>query len=449
LAVLALFALARHFMLGSVIGGYGKTDFNPIHILTVFADYHSLLKILVPVSEEYRYLSQAMRPVLLPLLAILSLVVLRLLVKGGGKSRTLFILPLLMLWSFGALLPAFQIWHIHPNLVGSRLFFLSSVPLCMVLTLKAVPGHGHLTLRELKYWALGGFLALSGLYLVWCEVLNLNLRAWHDASMRMQVFMKELNAKALTGKPIILANLPQDYKGAGMIGRRLYLDIMLKPPLNSSDISSKILTVKVDGAYFDRDGLKEALKLGGKEAEIIYFDNALARFSNYQDTAKPPQEGNLIGKLSAAPGLLLSKEAEKEKQWKVLKEGETELRLSKTSPGSLALHVPEKASFRLPLPLALPSLYDQDESCLRIEMVKTTGAGDGDVNLLILNKEGQVVETLALAGSNGEKTCRLSGLTCLARPDVADGGKAALYFEPGNYLLKGIYLLKQKGTDKP
>ncbi|HNG21892.1 MAG TPA: hypothetical protein PLI59_22065, partial [Candidatus Obscuribacter sp.] len=131
------------------------------------------------------------------------------------------------------------------------------------------------------------------------------------------------------------------------------------------------------------------------------------------------------------------------------KEGETELRLSKTSPGSLALHVPEKASFRLPLPLALPSLYDQDESCLRIEMVKTTGAGGGDVNLLILNKEGQVVETLALAGSNGEKTCRLSGLTCLARPDVADGGKAALYFEPGNYLLKGIYLLKQKGTDKP
>ncbi|HNM50072.1 MAG TPA: hypothetical protein PKN86_10230, partial [Candidatus Obscuribacter sp.] len=450
LGVLALFALARHLMLGSVIGGYGKTDFNPIHILTVFADYHSLLKILVPVSEEYRYLSQAMRPVLLPLLAILSLVVLRLLVKGGGKSRTLFILPLLMLWSFGALLPAFQIWHIHPNLVGSRLFFLSSVPLCMVLTLKAIPGHGHLTLRELKYWALGGFLALSGLYLVWCEVLNLNLRAWHDASMRMQVFMKELNEKALIGKPIILANLPQDYKGAGMIGRRLYLDIMLKPPLNSSDISSKILTVKVDGAYFNKDGLKEALKMGGKEAEIIYFDNDRASFSKYRGLANAPlAEGNLLGKLSAAQGLLLSKEAEKEKQWKVLKEGETELRLSRTSPGSLALNVPEKTAFRLPLPLGLPSLYDQDESCLQIDLVKQTGAGDGDVKLVILNKEGQVVETLALAGNNGEKTCLLSGLTCLVRPDVADGGKMALYFEPGNYLLKGIYLLREKGTDKP
>ncbi|MBK8220845.1 MAG: hypothetical protein IPK73_07470 [Candidatus Obscuribacter sp.] len=450
LGVLALFALARHLMLGSVIGGYGKTDFNPIHILTVFADYHSLLKILVPVSEEYRYLSQAMRPVLLPLLAILSLVVLRLLVKGGGKSRTLFILPLLMLWSFGALLPAFQIWHIHPNLVGSRLFFLSSVPLCMVLTLKAVPGHGHLTLRELKYWALGGFLALSGLYLVWCEVLSLNLRAWHDASMRMQVFMKELNEKALIGKPIILANLPQDYKGAGMIGRRLYLDIMLKPPLNSSDISSKILTVKVDGAYFNKDGLKEALKMGGKEAEIIYFDNDRASFSKYRGLANAPlAEGNLIGKLSAAQGLLLSKEAEKERQWKVLKEGETELRLSRTSPGSLALNVPEKTAFRLPLPLGLPSLYDQDESCLQIDLVKQTGAGDGDVKLVILNKEGQVVETLALAGNNGEKTCLLSGLTCLVRPDVADGGKVALYFEPGNYLLKGIYLLREKGTDKP
>ncbi|HMW92152.1 MAG TPA: hypothetical protein PKE54_19150, partial [Candidatus Obscuribacter sp.] len=75
--------------------------------------------------------------------------------------------------------------------------------------------------------------------------------------------------------------------------------------------------------------------------------------------------------------------------------------------------------------------------------------GDGDVKLVILNKEGQVVETLALAGNNGEKTCLLSGLTCLVRPDVADGGKMALYFEPGNYLLKGIYLLREKGTDKP
>ncbi len=446
LGLLAVFALVRHLILGSVIGGYGKTELNPIHILTVFADYHSLLKILVPVSEEYRYLSQAMRPVLLPLLAILALVVLRLLVKGGGRSRTLFILPLLMLWSFGALLPAFQIWHIHPNLVGSRLFFLSSVPLCMVLTLKAVPGHGHLNLRELKYWALGGFLALSGLYLVWCEVLNLNLKAFHDASLRMQVFVKELNEKVRVGKPIILANLPQDYKGAGMIGRRLYLDIMLKPPLNKTDIRSKILTVKVDGAYFDRDAWREALKLCGKDAEILYFDNALARFSKYPGaTVATAESGNLLAKIGAAQGLALHQGS----QWKVLKEDESQLSLSPTNPGSLSLNVPDKATYRLPLPVDLPSLFDLDESYLRIDLQKSAGAGAGNVKLVILNRQEEVVESLPLSFDKGEKPCLLSRLTCLARSDVAAGGRVALYFEPGDYLLKGIYLLRQKGADKP
>ena len=110
----------------------------------------------MPISEEYLPIRTLAPYCLTPLIAISACFLIRSLImyaKMGGPvigasihgpttkfNFSLLIIPAaIIFWLALALIPTFQIWHIYPNLVGSRLFFLSSAGLCMALAMMALP----------------------------------------------------------------------------------------------------------------------------------------------------------------------------------------------------------------------------------------------------------------------------------------------------------------------
>jgi hypothetical protein len=251
IVTLIAFAIFRQALIGTTVGGYGAAGFADLPgAMKIFANRESLVKIFVPVSEEFLPVRALALPCVLPMIVIGATFVLRQLALFTiARARpALLLVPLsALLWAALALLPAFQIWHIYPNLVGSRLFFLSSAGLCIGLSLLALPSVEAVRQKTFAILSLPALIALPALYLVWFYCLQINLGAWQQASALLASFETQLR-QAVPASPegrITLLNLPQDYKGAGMLGRKLYLDIFNRPPLCGEDLSGDhILTVE-------------------------------------------------------------------------------------------------------------------------------------------------------------------------------------------------------------
>ncbi|MBN8660860.1 MAG: hypothetical protein J0M35_10875 [Candidatus Obscuribacter phosphatis] len=462
LGLLLAFALVRQLILGTTIGGYGRADIW--QSLSNFLNRDSLIKIIVPVSEEYHYLSKAIKPAVLPVALITLLAVVRSLLHGApGKLKILLSIPLLMLWCFIALLPAFQIWHIYPNLVGSRLFFLSSVPLCLVLTMKALPGHIAVDKKKMTIWLMSGCLALSSLYLIWCHLLQINLQAWHHASSRMEKFDEQITKLAMTNAKVALANLPQDYKGAGMIGRRLYLDILVSPPLKDRSLSERLLTAEKPGEYFDRKEWKEIVKELSKGAPLVYFDNNTENFYVYkapllslqswlkqkESKIEPKAESRIEPKKAAKEesenksengydclkDLLQAQANTNEKDWMVVDKGATTLTkvVSPNSCESLEVAVAEKP-YILTLDLPLPSLLDSPESDLVLELKAQKEGKSIAPQVVLIDEKGELAARLPQTNE-----VSLSAIKALAAPAMQKG-RLGVYLEPGNTIIEKILL---------
>lgn len=433
---LIAFAVFRHCLLGTTVGGYGSHSFSLIGLFKVFFESDSLLKVLVPVSEEYRYVNTAIKPAVAPVMALAALLFIRLLVTRSGKEKAkvklspaMFTIPLLMIWCIGALLPAFQIWHIFPNLVGSRLFFLSSVPFCMVLALKALPAQGPIESGHLKKWCVTGIFLVSLLFIIWTNLLSVNLQAWVDASARMKVFRHELEKllverdKTDKNGAIILANLPQDYKGAGMVGRRQYLDILLTPPLVSQDLRHRIVTINSKGLYYDPQALNAAL---AHRAPIYAFDKESGHFILEKDDKAPVADKSLYFSLAANDSKILAQdypeiakvdgtrwhEENPEKALIVLYQDHAVLK-----SGSLEDLV-------LPMPgFSFPPLGTKGEVYLTLKGRALAGGAQAPLRVAVRDRNGHINKDLPLLKVNAD-TYRvlLSGLTADGVPDRNTAG---------------------------
>ena len=245
-AALMLIAFARLKFLGTLIGGYGQTDIHSlIASLASFTDRASIFKIFVPVSEEM-HASNALLELCAGLIvaAVLAGVTKNIICRSSWKPA-LF----LLMWCAVALLPTFQIWHIYPNLVGSRLFFLSSAPFCVLLALIAQPATEAITKRTATILGVVGASILAAIFLLWTYCLELNLAPWVEAGQRMKAIALQLDdlSKQSHGR-VALLTLPTDYKGAGMITRPLYLTLLSKPPFHQTDISKSLLSTEASAA---------------------------------------------------------------------------------------------------------------------------------------------------------------------------------------------------------
>lgn len=241
---LAVCAVARTLLLSTVVGGYETLGTgNFMSIFTVFLDKATLLKLLIPVNEEV-----AIATWLIPTLwtsygLVALLLAVRLLMRSVAIRPFIF----LAAWAIILVLPTFQVWHIHPNIVGSRLFFLSSGPFCMLFALAALPAVDVLTRQMAKFFTLAGAVALTVIFLCWGILLSSNIEPWVKAGNLMSglhVQISKAAAEIPDGSRLLLLDIPRDYSGAGMLTRPQYLAFMAQGPVSVKDFSNKLITIE-------------------------------------------------------------------------------------------------------------------------------------------------------------------------------------------------------------
>lgn len=258
IAILGLFAVLRTVVLHGQVGGYGK-----IHLKTMlkqflnFVDLSTLMKILIPINEHYPLPQPYTQAMLLSYaLALLNLASQALRNKAFAKVLAFFIF-----WGIVNVLLTFQIWHIYPNLVGFRLFFLSSAALCAILSM------GFMVDAKSKAMSVLNALAAIFLGAVWSVVLLNNLKPFEEAATMMHTLeqqVTELSATAQSKKErFLLLNLPQDFCGAPMLGKAAFLAVMMQPPLAKRDCRSQIMVSQPFGSStaVNLDNLKEEIPL--------------------------------------------------------------------------------------------------------------------------------------------------------------------------------------------
>jgi hypothetical protein len=245
---LAAYATMRTFLIGTLVGGYSSGGLKEmLSTWRVFLDKPTLFKLVFPVNEEV-LVNPAYHALLFAAYVMIALsLTLRLIFRAAPWRPFIFLLASTLIM----VLPTFQVWHINPNLVGSRLFFISSAPFCIFIALAALPALDRISRR----WAHGvttvGVLCLVTIFASWSYVLNANLKPWLAASAQMQNLQSQIQilaAQCPPGKHMLLLNLPRDYSGAGMLTRPQYLAILAQPPFSKSDLTSKFITVEPIGS---------------------------------------------------------------------------------------------------------------------------------------------------------------------------------------------------------
>jgi hypothetical protein len=241
---LALYAAFRTALLGAVVGGYGEGGLSVFaNSWRVFLDKASLVKIILPMNEEVQFAS-FVKPASLAIYAGALVIFLFRLVAGSTKVRPFLFL---LCWAVVAILPTIQVWHIYPNLVGSRLFFISSAPLCMLLALLLLPAVDAMKRRQAIAVTAIGTLLLTLLFGLWSYELQGNLQPWITAGKQMETLLSQVRTIAREtpdGKHVLLLDLPRDFSGAGMLTRPQYLAIAAKPPFSEVDYASRLVTIE-------------------------------------------------------------------------------------------------------------------------------------------------------------------------------------------------------------
>ncbi|HEY9714542.1 MAG TPA: hypothetical protein V6C72_13835, partial [Chroococcales cyanobacterium] len=130
---------------------------------------------------------------------------------------------------------------------GSRLFYISSAPFCMLLALLGSGCAAAARHRLVTFTTACGAAALTALFLTWVWVLEKDTRPWFVAGVQMQKIeqrLERLAASIAPGKKVLLLELPQDYQGAGLITRSQYLDQIARPPFTKEAYADKLITVE-------------------------------------------------------------------------------------------------------------------------------------------------------------------------------------------------------------
>ena len=250
--------MSRFVFLGTLIGGYGDGGTggsaaigSAFSSLRNFLNVETLKQILFPINLDliaragaYDAANTITKILSAAYTGILALGVVRLAMNCLSKR----VIAFLVIWTVVSVLPAFQIWHISPNMVGSRLFFLGSAPAIMLLVLLALPAIDAMKPALAKVFATLGGILLFVVLSVWTVCLQLNQLSWVQASHEVKTFIDSV-AKAIAATPenrkIVLLNLPTDYSGAGMITRPQYLAYALSAPyFPNSNLTSRVITIE-------------------------------------------------------------------------------------------------------------------------------------------------------------------------------------------------------------
>lgn len=280
LAVLAVYALLRTMVLGTVIGGHvsALAQLFQDTLLARLFQTGSFWSLLFPLNSEliplHGKLSTALHATYL---AAALAIVLRL---AYSKYPTWLLKPKAFLVGFLLLapLPALQVWCITSVLTGGRFAYLASVPLCILFTLlifpfskQSLPSEktaeseptekydengcvANLSIRTAKTdFSISPMVRLAStasiavlLAIIACftAITIRNNQAWLLAADETKAICDSIGALAAgKGKHLVVLNLPRDCHGAHMFYTFDFLKILLQPPFQNVDLSRNVGSV--------------------------------------------------------------------------------------------------------------------------------------------------------------------------------------------------------------
>lgn len=210
---------------------------------------------------------------LVPLIAAAVIYAVRIIFIGSKRISDLkaILVPVaLLLWFGTSLITSAATLYIAQTLTGSYLFFISSVPLIILIALLAVPHERGIKQKQLQIFSCLAVLILLPLFGLWASYTQANVANYKAAAWRLFTFKQLLiAAMAKSNNGVSLLGLPEGFMGAGMVGRRDYLDTMLSPPLIGQDLRNQVTVVAASGTGLDPEQLASAIKSG---RPLYYFD---------------------------------------------------------------------------------------------------------------------------------------------------------------------------------
>ncbi len=226
--LLLLYFVVRYFSLGTLVGGYDNSFLSLDNCRIVLANWrHSLYFLCFPFNQTLLDQHSAINV----LWGILLLGNVLLTIKGvfiERKNASIFLF--LLAWLVLSLVPVIKLFNISPDLQGSRLAYLPSVPLCALFCFGYCFSYSK-KLNTLVIVALGIMLSAAG------AALLVNNSAWSQAETISQSILRELNSlsKSVNKDAIVyIVGLPDEVNGAYVC--RNALDGMSKFPQISQDI---------------------------------------------------------------------------------------------------------------------------------------------------------------------------------------------------------------------
>lgn len=153
-------------------------------------------------------------------------------------------------WFVLALLPAIQVLSLADGLQGSRIVYLATAPMALLLSSMIFAPEDEvdkpLPSSRMKRWIGGLRLCLFAAFIVCLAPIAIkNNTPWVHASRELKslrsAIESELN-RLPQDKVIALLNLPQSDRGAHIVYNASTFGVLLRPPLSSVDLSTRVAT---------------------------------------------------------------------------------------------------------------------------------------------------------------------------------------------------------------
>jgi hypothetical protein len=303
--MLAVYFVLRLKFLGTLMGGY--TDAVGLVMqstwLVRLTDWKNVFRIFYPFRDQF-FLS-FVGIIVLTLAYIGSVLQTRL----SNASKELI---LMVFWLTFSILPILPMWGLGPNLEAGRIYFLASVPLCMLLGL-FLAGIQRKWARNLCLFCIAFFWSISARDVseVWAaagaEVRNL-------CSEAVQL------CKSKSGKFAILP-LPKEKDGALLLTNGGMFLKLLQPPYNSDSFTDRFIVF--DRVFTEPDYLIDPIRFRGalQQADVtgpyLWKNNGFHLISyvsslNKESAIKPRQiavksrSGKTIRQIKASEKLSIS-----------------------------------------------------------------------------------------------------------------------------------------------
>lgn len=278
--VIGLYFVVRLIALGTFVGGYDDSLFFISNVKEfAYGWLHALKMLVIPANKDY---FNAHNAVLLLWQISLGFMAVSTLVNLAILRRMIPVFLFSGLWLAFALLPVYKIFAIADDLQGSRLAYLATVPLSLLMAF------GFTTVRKQSHpyiW----LRAANRLRIVWgaifltaaAAMLWTNNQAWVTAGQQSNAIREQLNllySKEIKGDPqVLFLSLPDHIHGAYVCRNALYG--MTKHPQMMRDIQNNIMVDKFE-PILPFGYLKDSLQETRDKVNIYRWDLENKRFDS-------------------------------------------------------------------------------------------------------------------------------------------------------------------------